>query len=260
MAINGVMVCVDYGDVLAWTLPHNRQHFDRLVVVTRPDDKHTQRICEHYNIERLETDAFHANNTIFNKGAGINEGLKRLGIDKAGPEQFFVQMDSDIVLPPRTKEVLRKIDPDPEAIHGADRLMCTSFDDFQAYLADPEIGIESNMWTRGGAFPLNVRICPMWNDDGYRPVGYFQMWNPAVSGIKTYDEHATAGRGDFTFPKRWARRKRVLIPELFLIHLEPTLPKRMGVNWGGRKTPTFGPGKQTDAKALYPAGDMKLYE
>ncbi len=44
-----------------------------------------------------------------------------------------------------------------------------------------------------------------------------------------------------------------------MLHLEPDFPQRMGMNWGGRQTRTFGPGNAGPVER-YHAGDMKLYE
>jgi len=83
MKIEAVITCVDYADFLAETLPHNRTLFDKLVVVTAPEDKATQRICEYWHVACLPTDSFRSRWGEFNKGAAINEGLAQL--DKTEP-------------------------------------------------------------------------------------------------------------------------------------------------------------------------------
>src|ERR1035437_6127938 len=76
MRLKGIIVCVDYADVLAWTLPHNIRQFDELLVVTTGRDLHTRRLCEHLGVRRIETDVFYKGGVPFNKGAGINAGLR----------------------------------------------------------------------------------------------------------------------------------------------------------------------------------------
>ena len=46
--MNAILVCVDYSDLLAITLPHNRHHFNKVMVVTTPEDKDTIRLCESF--------------------------------------------------------------------------------------------------------------------------------------------------------------------------------------------------------------------
>jgi hypothetical protein len=38
---------------------------------------------------------------------------------------------------------------------------------------------------------------------GFVPIGFFQLWNPGVSGIRCYvSEHTDAGRGDTLFAQQ----------------------------------------------------------
>lgn len=76
--LEAVTVCVDYADLLAATLPHNRPYVDRLVVVTKPHDLETQDVCAKYDTECITTHAFGPNGG-FCKGAGINRALAERG-------------------------------------------------------------------------------------------------------------------------------------------------------------------------------------
>ena len=78
MKIEGVIICVDYSDFLSETLSSNRSLFDKLVVVTSLTDQKTKTLCDFYNVECVQTDVFYKGAAPFNKGLGINEGLKKL--------------------------------------------------------------------------------------------------------------------------------------------------------------------------------------
>ena len=78
MKIEAVITCSNYSDFLAHTLPLNRSLFDRLVVVTSPEDRETQRVCEYWHVECLKTDRMETHWGRFKKGRGINDGLAKL--------------------------------------------------------------------------------------------------------------------------------------------------------------------------------------
>jgi hypothetical protein len=235
--MEAVIPCVGYADFLAHTLPLNLRHFDRLVVVTAPHDKATQKVCDHYCVPVWLTDAFKSQwEGVFCKGAGINQGLNRLDKDA-----WIIQLDADIVLPANFRTVLERADLDTGMIYGADRAEFKTFEDWERFYGAPELH------TTGAGFfidiehtgqQLGTRVA-FQHHGGYVPIGFFQMWH-ADSGVFTYPEgHTDAGREDSNFPTQWPRRKRALIPELILYHLESGY-EQMGVNWKGRKSKPFG--------------------
>jgi hypothetical protein len=216
-------------------LPLNKPLFDRFLVVTDTKDRRTRDLCEHHHVECLATDAFYEGDKAFDKGAGISEGLKRLS-----KRDWVVHLDADIALPPRSRSLLEKMRLDPLCLYGIDRLMCGSFEDWTGYVAQPEVQHSCDIYVQANAFPLGTRIARM-NDDGYLPLGFFQMWNPAETGIVTYPSHGRADRSDLCFASKWPRRHRALIPEIVGIHLASEDDSEMGANWRGRVTPAFGP-------------------
>lgn len=233
MKIEAITICTDYSDFLAYSLPLNKAIFDRLVVVTTPSDRKTRDLCEFHHVECIQTDVFYANGASFNKGAAINEALKVLSKDG-----WIIHFDADIVLPPRTRDLLEKIDLDPSCIYGIDRIMCRSFEQWSAFLQHPEVQHSCDIFVQANAFPLGVRVAKL-KGDGYVPIGFFQMWNPSISSVSVYKEHQAADRGDMAFALQWPRRKRLMIPEIVGIHLESEQGK-MGTNWNGRSTKPFG--------------------
>ena len=234
--IEAVTTCVNHSDFLAYTLPVNRQHFDRLIVCTSPEDKATQRVCDYYGVRYHATDAFASRWEQFRKGAAINEGLGLLERDC-----WLLHLDADIVLPPNFREVLVKADLDTTMIYGADRVEFKSFAEWQRFIGSPEPHTQGNGFFihiehTGQRFGTRVAFQ---HHGGYIPIGYFQLWH-ADSGVSKYPEgHSDAGREDSHFPTLWPRKKRALIPEVIVYHLESE-PAPMATNWQKRVTKPFG--------------------
>ena len=234
--MEGVIVCVGYADFLAHTLPSVKIHFNKVVVVTDTKDKWTKRICEFHHVQCVQTDVFYEDGDSFNKGKGINEGLKHLS--KAG---WVVQLDADIYLPPLTRTILDRLELDPQTIYSIDRMMCPSYEEWQRYVSNPKLIHEAYIYVHPTAFPMGVRIAE-YMGKGYEPIGYFQLWNPMHSGVYEYPtQHGRADRTDVLHAKAFARLRRQLIPELLCIHLdsEGLGVAEMGKNWNGRKTLPF---------------------
>lgn len=237
LKLEGVTVCVNYADILAHTLPLNKTHFDRLIVVTAPEDEATQRVCEYWGVECILTDAFRSRwKGEFCKGSGINAGLDALDKDA-----WILHFDADVVLPPNFRQVLQRADLDPAMIYGCDRAEFKSFSDWEKFYRAPEphtqgMGFILHIEHHGQRFGARVAFP---HEGGFIPIGFFQLWH-AESGVLRYPAgHTDAGREDSHFAAQWPRRKRGFLPEIVVYHLESEAAP-MGANWQGRKTKPFG--------------------
>ena len=237
--IEGVLVCVNYADFLAHTLPSIKGLFNNLVIVTDLKDQQTKKLCEYYHVQCVMTNAFYEDGAVFNKGKGINEGLKMLSM-----KGWVAHIDADIYFPPLTRWILNNIEPHlhKDYLYGVDRMMCASREEWDEFIDDPTHIHQSYTYVHPSAFKVGTRIADYTGEHGWHPIGYFQMWYPETSGIYTYPtSNNGADHTDVVFSKNWDRSKRSLIPELVCIHLdsEGYSGKEMGTNWNGRKTMPF---------------------
>jgi hypothetical protein len=233
LKIEAVITSVGYGDFLRWTLPFCRTVFDRLVVVTSPEDRQTPRACAVWNVECLESHAFHQDGAAFAKGKGINAGLEALALD-----DWVVHLDADIALPAHARAAFERAQLDPACVYGIDRVDCKGFDRWVDFLCEGDPQILYDLMVAPGPFGFSFRVLrPAF--DGWVPIGFFQMWHPGATGIRRYPEyHTDAARGDVLFAAHWPRSRRQLIPEVLAYHLESERAP-VGTNWSGRRTKPF---------------------
>jgi hypothetical protein len=250
MYLEAVTVCVDYADYLAETIPHNFPHLDRWVIVTTEKDVKTREVCRRYNLDCVVTEEFYADNMPFNKGRGIIRGIDNLSL-----RDWVLHIDADVVLPTQTKHVLRTANLDPTMIYGVDRIRVLGYEKWQALQASKWLYHQHDYQCRVN-FPDGYPVGTRWANDlyGYVPIGFFQLWHSTSDLWRGFHSkpypywHNTAARGDVQHAVQWDRRKRSLVPELIVAHLEAeTAP--LGANWKGRTTPTFGPGALHGIKA-----------
>lgn len=235
MNIECVIVSVNYGDFLAHTLPYNKHLFNKMVVVTTPADSQTQRVCGFHNVQCLLTEEFYADGGPFNKGRGINAGLRALS-----RSDWLVHMDADVLLPPLTRHYLEIKNLDRNAIYGIDRLMCESYEDWAEFISDPHPQHELDVYVHPKPFDMGTRIAKR-TEGGYIPIGFFQLWHGSL-GRNCYPiEHQDAARSDMLFALQWPPQHRALIPEIFGYHLATEGNTNQGTNWRGRQTPRFLP-------------------
>lgn len=236
MYLEALSVCVSFHDVLAFTMLANKSHFDRMIVISDTADEQTKNLCSHHHVELIQTDQFYHSDQAFNKARGINVGLQRLS-----RKGWVLHMDADIVLPPRTRELLGNLPLDPKFIYGVDRMMCPDFAAWIRHMQNPVLQHTAETFVIPDAFPMGARVAPIQSGKLWMPIGFFQLWHPNGSGVHDYPmEHGTAGRTDMLHAMRWPRERRALIPELIAIHLEGPIPKGQK-NWRGRRMGHFGP-------------------
>jgi hypothetical protein len=251
MRLEGATICVGYGDFLAETLPLNRPHFDRLVVVTKPDDTETKEVCAKYDTECVTTHAFGPDGQ-FCKGAGINVGLSHLNQDG-----WVLHLDADTLLPIHARQLLERRTLDPTCIYGADRINLVGRNTLDTHVRERLQQQPPRTFGTEGWWMNTIRVV-FYEHGGWVPCGFFQLWNPTGSGVRSYVEDrvvaepAHAGNTDLQFVSNsWPLEKRIMLPELLLGHVESE-QIGSGANWFGRKTRRLDAEPETPSKPVPP--------
>jgi hypothetical protein len=237
MKLQAVTVCVNYADFFAETGAANCGIFDKFIVVTDKKDTEVTQLCKDFGYTCVKTDVFYEKG-IFNKYAGINEGLQHVD-----PDAWVCFIDSDIVMQKDTRRVLEKLNLDPTGLYGIDRVNCVGMDQWISYKKGRGVLTENWMLTTAG-LETGARLVHYYGHEGengrfegWRPLGFFQLCHR--SQFVMYPENtAGADHCDLLFSRLWPRKKRVLIPELYGVHLESERAGK-GVNWYGRKSDPF---------------------
>lgn len=240
MIVECVSVCVNYGDLLAEVAPLNRGLLDRWLVVTEPGDKETREVCKKWDLDVLLSEDAHRDGADFAKGRLVERGMRLLSKDT-----WHLHMDSDIALPPTFRHQLRQAHLDPTKVYGCDRVMVTGREEWERI--KPYLASQHDYHNRFRAPP--ARLGSRWvdKDQGYVPIGFFQLWHASAeihAGVRQrpYPQHHNdACRTDTQFALQWDRRQRELLPELVVVHIE-TQPAPLGANWKGRTTVRFDAG------------------
>lgn len=236
--MNGIMVCVDFSDLLSITLPYNRHHFDRLVVVTSSKDTATYDIAIENRAIPFVTDAFYENSAHFNKFKALEQGL-----DYLGREGWICILDCDILWPKKIPVELntRKIGiTGKEWVKEFCQVGCL-YTPRRRMMVDITQPIPSeDKWKQ---FPLHAQYVE-W-------AGYTQIFHSRDTALGTPPWHEIdwvhAGGGDSFFQAKWPKQMKIR-PIWEVLHLGPS-----GENWIGRVT------KRTDG-SLPERADAKRAE
>lgn len=243
MYIEAVTVCIGYDDFLLETIPYNIPHLDRWLIVTRPEDKKTREVCRRFNLDVLLSDDGHP---VFSKGRLIERGLQHLSANG-----WRLHLDADIALPNRFKHLLQTAEVNEDSIYGVDRVMVRSWQEWKKLQATGFMHSGYDYQCRIN-LPDGLNIGTRWGalETGYCPIGFFQLWHSVTDEwrgvrIKPYPtNHNSACRTDVQHALQWDRRKRGLIPEIIVVHLESEKCQK-GINWNGRKSKRFGENEET---------------
>lgn len=224
------MVCVDYSDLLALTLPYNRHHFSEVCVVSSFADRDTRDFCLSMGVKLFLTDSFYERGARFNKWLALEEGL-----DFFGRDGWLAIMDAD-VLWPNSLKVFSFVQPGIELPDERDlRLsldmggraplilkqgqLCSPLR--RMHPTVPLLPPEESTW---GQYPLH-RNQKEW-------VGFTQIFHASDPVLGPPPWHQVdwthAGGADSFFQKKWPQHKKVR-PPFEVLHLGPA-----GTNWCGR--------------------------
>jgi hypothetical protein len=232
MKLEAIIVCVGYNDRLCWTLPVNRAFFDKVVVVTTSADMKTQTLCKFWDVTCKVVDIGSATP---NKGSLINEGLKELAGDG-----WVLQLDADVMLPPKFRAILDILDLDVNSLYGVDRLCVSSLQEWLDFWKEPSLLYECNTFLHMKSFAVGSRIVKP-QEGGWLPGGYFHMWNQGVKKLW----YSVEDKPGLAFAKNFIRKNRILLPEIVVFHLNlsETTPAQP-ITWNAVKDtpvlPAFG--------------------
>ena len=246
--LEGLTVSVNYADFLDETLSENLGHFDEFAVVTARDDRATQAVCDRHGVICVKSDVYRVDPLDqFNKGLMINLGLAHLR-----NRGWLLHLDADIVLCDRLRFILNKSRLDADCLYGADRVNVVGRGPWEAvkrsadyrrqyrhrYLVSPAQGAPGGAPStlRQGAGRLGARL--IHNEYGYCPIGYFQLWHSKHGARRYHFSQGSAEHSDVLFALQWPAASRILLPGVFVYHLESE-PAKIGANWNGRVTKRF---------------------
>jgi hypothetical protein len=204
MNVTGLVVCVQYADLLARGFDRWVKGCDRLVVVTAPGDSATLDLCAAHGIAPHVTDVFYQCGAKFNKGAAMAEAAQCSRLRSA---DWILSFDADIVPPETWRRDLEACKPMPGNLYGCWRYQV------------PENG---NL-----VFDPARRMPQGW------VIGFFTLFHatdPCLSATGPMFDICWphAGNYDTEFTRRWPMDRQKMLP-LPMIHLGEERQ-----NWTGR--------------------------
>jgi len=201
--LSGVVVSVNYGNVLAQTLPENIHLFDEFVVVTTHEDTETQDIARKYGAKLVLSNRCYDDDHVFNKGRMLNDGLAAL----ERPD-WVVFTDADVFINAGLRAFVLNHALNPGCLY---------------YTRRRELGSVENQ--------------PTWMNA--QPNGYFQLFNPKAAAIRerwpklVSENFCSAGSVDSWFNQQWPGNKMVAVDEIGVTHLSSDSYTQ---NWNGKKS------------------------
>lgn len=232
--VSCVVVCVGRAEHLKLTLEHNAKLVDEIVVATSEGDNETaELICKHNdNHANGRSEAKRARmvysdrhpDAAFNKGAMINDGLTTI----QNPD-WTVLTDSDVFLNPNLPEFVRTHSLNPGVLYSAPRHNVQK--NTIARVGERDVLVAINSFTQATLDDDRFSV-----DAGFN--GYFQLFNRRCSLLRDRwpnvmsEAFCSAGGVDSWFLQQWPAERRVLIPELSVVHVAHG---EFGSGWNGSR-------------------------
>lgn len=214
-----VLVCIQYADFLALTLPSIVATFDRVVVVTEESDTRTLSLCDKLGAIAVCSARRNFRGLSFNLPALVNDGIRAL--ERNG---FICKLDSDIFLPEGIRRILRASLVDKSCLYGARRWFCEDYATFCEYQRTGDISL----------------LEPPYEGEG-NVLGFLQCFHASSPHLRNgpfYEEEryeAPSLTNDRLFREQFPQSAwRILSSDVVHLGLDP-----IGTNWNGRRSPPF---------------------
>lgn len=220
-----VVVCVGRAEHLKKTLAHNAKLVDEIVVVTSFEDLATIDVLQANpnsdgKVRLVMSDRCYENEDTFNKGKMINDGVKAI----KDPD-WIILADADVYLNPKLPEFIKGHSFNPGVLYGTERYDFTK-GEIDTVLESVQIlpdrknpGLHECakhlQFERRGAIGVNAE-----------PNGYFQMFHHRAQAIRDRwpnvmsEAFCSAGSVDSWFLQQFDPGKRVLCPDIAVVHIE----------------------------------------
>jgi hypothetical protein len=214
----GLCVSYNYFDTLQFMLPVNYLHFEKIYLLTQPDDEKTVEFCKQFQNVVVLFYNFTHHQKVFDKFGALNYAQSI--IYRTHPDSWYLILDSDILLPNNFIDVLQKESLRPECIYG---------------VARHNVFKTSELLDKS-----SVHVSPMPVFQGIPTIiGYFQLYKKKVFHANFH----TAEGGDVMFSRNfsmWCRLDNILCYHLGV----------PGKNWRG-KVVSFVDDLQIDVTSIY---------
>lgn len=125
----GVCICIDYGDFLAETLPHNRPLFSKMYIITERRDTKTVEIARTNDCIVLYTSKTHENGSLLNYSGMMFDAQNYL--HPLHPSSWIVKLDADIYLPDSLWSEIDLNKMNKNGIYGLTRHVYNTVDDYK---------------------------------------------------------------------------------------------------------------------------------
>lgn len=251
--ITAIVVCVNYDDYLALTLPINVKEVDRILVVTDENDEKTKKLAESLGATVFISKRIHENGAVLAKGKAINDAINSL----KNPDWILV-MDADVILPRGFLKIKDRV-LNPGVLYYTRRFGPEFQQHIKKFMEDLDELSPKMLFRKWASREVAKKTNRKGNAVEAFPYGYFQLWNVRARALAGRNPLYVEGSNnaewdDSNFGMTVYPEDKVVqlpFPEFDVIHLPHGAFKG---NWFGRKSSRLDEIKQMSGwtgKATY---------